>query len=96
MELATMTAIVELIVSYTAICASAIIAVAGILVTVVKCLTNVKSAVNKLKEDTDLRDVKNNTAEIAAENKELIRCNKLLLDELTRIQNYADEKEKEK
>ncbi len=87
--------IINLIVNYATAWGPAVIAVAGIVITTVKCVATVKSEVDKLKEDTDLRDVKQTTAEIAAENQELIRCNKLLLDEITRVNGYADAKSKE-
>lgn len=87
--------IVDIIISYTAIWGPAILAIAGIIITVLKCMTEIRRHVEDLKNDTDLKDVKDNTAEIMVENKELIRCNKLLLDQLTKIQGYADAKDKE-
>ena len=91
----TMQEIVDLIVSYASIWVPAIVAVFGVIITVVKCMTEVKNYVDQLKDDKDLRDVKNNTAEIVKENRELMRQNKMLLDNITRIKDYTDNKRDE-
>lgn len=87
--------IVDLIVSYATIWTPAIVAVGGILITVVKAIGTVKSHINSMKEDTDFKDLKNEVGVVISENKELVRCNKLLLDELTKIQGFAEAKAKE-
>lgn len=87
--------IIDVIVAHVSIWGPAITAVAGILITVVKAIGAVRKQITEIKEDTDFKDVKREVATVISENKELLRCNKLLLDELTKIQGYADAKAKE-
>lgn len=86
---------VDIIVTYATIWGPAIAAIGGILITVVKAIGTVKSHIDSMKEDTDFKDLKNEVGVVISENKELVRCNKLLLDQLTKIQGYAEAKAKE-
>ena len=87
--------IVDIIVSYATIWAPAVVAVGGILITVVKAIGTVKAHIDNMKEDTDFKDLKNEVGVVISENKELVRCNKLLLDELTKVHGFAEAKAKE-
>lgn len=87
--------IVDLIVSYASIWAPAITAVIGICVLVAKGIADIRRNLKDIKEDTDFKDLKTNTAEIVKENRELVKVNKRLLDELTRVKGYAEAKDKE-
>lgn len=87
--------IIDVIVAHVSIWGPAITAVAGILITVAKAIGAVRKQMTEIKEDTDFKDIKREVATVISENKELLRCNKLLLDELTKIQGYADAKAKE-
>lgn len=87
--------IIDVVVAYVSIWGPAITAIAGVLITVAKAIGAVRKQITEIKEDTDFKDVKREVATVISENKELLRCNKLLLDELTKIQGYADAKAKE-
>lgn len=76
----------ELICTYAGIWAPAITAVLGIIIAVAK----ITSTLNELKADNTLKEVKAQLAAQNKENSELVRTNKLLLDELKHIKNYAD------
>lgn len=87
--------IIDVVVAYVSIWGPAITAIAGVLITVAKAIGAVRKQITEIKEDTDFKDIKREVATVISENKELLRCNKLLLDELTKIQGYADAKAKE-
>lgn len=78
----------ELIMSIIVAAAPAFTAIIGIIITISKAL-------NALKADTTLIDISNKLTILSAENRELSRTNKLLLDRITKIENYADIKKGE-
>lgn len=80
-----------LIMSYVSIWAPSLVAILGIAFTVIKGIAEMKKFVDK----KTLAEVYAKMEEIAAQNAETNRCNRLLLDQLTKIQNYADQKKKE-
>lgn len=86
-----MTEIVDIIVNYVSIWAPALVAILGILATVAKGLGELRKAVVALKEDKTISDLNKKIDAVVSENKELVRCNKLLLDRLTAIKNYSEE-----
>lgn len=91
----TITEILELIVEYVAIWAPSLVAILGTITTVLLALNKCKDAILEWKNDQTLKDVKDKLTIISQENEELVRCNKLLLEELTKIQGYADAKKRE-
>lgn len=70
-------------------------AILGIVATIMSALGKTKAAIAELKDSTELKDATAEMKRVAAENQELIRCNKLLLDQITRIKGYADTKKEE-
>lgn len=84
--------ILKIIVEYVAIWAPSLVAALSVVTTVLVALGKTKEAFEKLNKDETLKDVKANLNKVAADNEELIRCNKLLLDEITKIKDYADTK----
>lgn len=82
---------IETILTYASMWAPAIVALLGILVTVIKAIGLVRKAIDELKENTNIHDMKVELSRLTTQNKELVRCNKLLLDRITKITNYADE-----
>lgn len=68
--------------------APAFTAIIGIIITINKAL-------NALKADTTLIEISNKLTILSAENRELSRTNKLLLDRITKIENYANIKKGE-
>jgi hypothetical protein len=72
----------------------ALVSILGIVGTVVGAIAKTKSAIAEIKDSTELRDATAEMKRLATENQELIRTQKLLLDNITRIQNYADEETK--
>ena len=73
----------------------ALVSILGIVGTVVSAFGKTKKAIAELKDSTELKDATAEMKRLASENQELIRCNKLLLDQITRIKGYADTKKEE-
>jgi hypothetical protein len=72
-----------------------LVSILGIVATICGALGKTKKAIADLKDSTELKEATAEMKRIAAENQELIRCNKLLLDQITRIKGYADTKKEE-
>lgn len=85
----------ELILSYISIWAPALFAMFGIAYTVVKVLGKAHKMFQEFKDDKVLAELYTKLNTLTTQNAELTRCNKLLLDQLTKIQGYADHKNKE-
>ena len=81
-----MTEIYELIMAYVSIWAPSLMAIAGMAFTWLKG----KAALKELKGDAELKQLRLEIATANRHNAELVRCNKLLLDKITKIEGYAD------
>lgn len=90
-----MTEILKIIVEYVAIWAPSLVAILGIVSTVLVALSKTKEAFIKLNKDETLKELKTEMKRLVSENEELVRCNKLLLDNYTKIKDYVDTKKKE-
>lgn len=90
-----MTEILQIIVEYVAIWAPSLVAVLGVVSTVLVALSKTKEAFSKLNKDETLKELKTEMKKLVSENEELVRCNKLLLDNYTKIKDYVDTKKKE-
>lgn len=91
-----MEALMKIILEYVSIWTPSLVAVISIIFTVVITISKVVGLLETLKKDTDYNEVKTRLSEVSEENRELVRCNKLLLDHLTKIHDYAEHKKKEK
>lgn len=90
-----MTAIVAIIVEYVSIWAPALVAILGILFTVIKAMNTVRIAIREFKADKTVSELSAKVDAVMSENQELNRCNKLLLDEITKIHDYVEVKKHE-
>lgn len=81
----------ELILTYVTMWAPALVAILGVVASVVFAIAKVKSAINDLRKTDDIANLTTEINRLAAENKELRRTENLLLDELTKIENYAEQ-----
>lgn len=86
---------IETIIEYATMWTPALVAILGIIATVIMAIGKVKGAVDTFKSDKTLADLHDDLTRLSDENKELARCNKLLLDRITKIENYADIKKGE-
>lgn len=90
-----MSEIFEIVIQYVSTwlpaLASILVMFAGIIPTILK----VKDALDTVKKTKEFEDVKNQLVIISNENRELIRCNKLLTDKIAKIEGYSDAVKKE-
>lgn len=84
--------IVDTIVAYCAIITPALAAILGVVALIVKAISNIRSAIANFKEEVaaikESEGFKENTKQLAqllADNAELKRLNRLLLDQITKI-----------
>ena len=81
----------ELILTYVSMWAPALAAILGVVASVVFAIAKVKSAINNFRKTDDIANLTTEINRLAAENKELRRTENLILDELTKIENYAEQ-----
>ena len=90
-----MSEIFEIVIQYVSTwlpaLASILVMLAGIIPTILK----VKDALDTVKKTKEFEDVKNQLVIISNENRELVRCNKLLIDKIAKIEGYSDAVKKE-
>ena len=89
--------LIELVLSYVAIWAPSLIAIMSIAATIIgaygkvrKAVAETKLATEELKKNETIKELKTEFNKQAATNEELIRTNKLLLEQITKIKDYAD------
>lgn len=82
----------QIITEYLAIWAPSLVSIVGIIVAIIPTVQKIADHLKALKEDKTLVELSNKLEKLASDNKELVRCNKLLIDQLTRIKDYADQK----
>lgn len=92
---AGITAVLALLVEYAAIWGPSIVAVLGIVISVVTSLAKVRTAVEEFKQDKTIDNLRAEMTTIEAELRETNRQNALLLDELSKIKGYSAAKKKE-
>ena len=80
--------IIEILVNYVSIWAPSVVSIMGIIITTLKA----NAAFRQFKSDQTIKNLSIKMDNLARENAELIRCNKLLLDKITHINGYADAK----
>ena len=88
-----MNEIIGIILEYAAIWAPSVVAILGIVYSVLVAMNKTKAQWEKLKGDTDFKDLKEQLIQQSKENEELIKCNKALVDNITKIKDYVDHKE---
>lgn len=93
--MASITAIIALLVEYAAIWGPSIVAVLGIIISVVTSLTKVKTAIEEFKQDKTIDNLRAEMTTIKSELRTTNRQNALLLDELLKIKGYSAAKKKE-
>ena len=91
-----MNEIFQIIISQAAIWVPSLVAVLGIITTVLKSLNATKAELKRLREDETIKKLAKDFQDMAAANDELVYSNKLLLDEITHIKGYADALKEEK
>lgn len=80
----------EIILTYVSMWAPALVAILGIVASVIFAVGKVKTAITDLRKTDDIANLTKELQNLAAENKELRHRENLLLDEITKIKNYAE------
>lgn len=84
--------LIKIIVEYVSIWAPALVSISGTVAVIISCYNKFRTALDGLKADKTLKEVNDKLDKVAHENEELVKCNKLLLDQITKIKDYADHK----
>lgn len=69
-----------------------IVAVFGMIATMLKVIKNIKDMKNDIESNTDFNDIKNELKKLTVENRELKRQQRLVLEQLTKVSEYDDKK----
>ena len=85
---------INILVEALAIWAPSLTAIVGVVYTVIAALSKTKAAWNELKESTDFKTLRSELETALKQNEELIHQNNLLLDQITKIKDYAEHKKK--
>ena len=80
----------DAIYQHLVIWAPSVTAIFGIVATVLLALRKVGDAVRGVKEDKDLKELRADNLALRNELRESTRVNKMLLDKITKIENYAE------
>lgn len=91
-----MNELIDAITPYLAMWMPAITAVFGVVFTVIKAVRGSVNAVNELRNSAEFAELTKKVVENIKENQALREQNALLLDQITKIQNYVEEIKKEK
>jgi gas vesicle protein len=90
-----MTEIIEIIVQYVSIWAPSLVAILGVVATVIGAINKSKAALEEFKKSDTLKDLASELKTSISENQELRYQNSLLLDEITKIKDYVKHKKEE-
>lgn len=80
----------EIILTYVSIWVPALLAVLATVSSVIVAMAKTKSAIDEFRNSTEVKSLASEVKHLASENAELTRTNKLLLDEITKIKDYAE------
>lgn len=90
-----MNEIFDLIIQYISTWLPALASLLVMFVGIIPVILKVKGALDEIKRTKEFEDVTTQLKILSNENKELVRCNKLLLDRITKIEDYANAIKKE-
>lgn len=85
---------IELLITYISIWCPALVAILGVVAIVIAAVAKVKVAINEFRKTEDIANLTKELKVLQAENHELNEKYSLLLDEITKIHNYYNEKKK--
>lgn len=91
-----METIIQLILDYCVIWAPSLVAILGVVVSVIKALHASKEAINEVRSTSDFQELKNEVSKVLKENRELKEINKIAVEKVSSIKGYVDQKLQEK
>ena len=83
------------LVEHVAIWAPSLMSILSCITMLIPIVIKCREWLKGLKEDKTLVEISERLEKVSRENADLVRCNKLLLDKITKIQDYADNKKEE-
>ena len=90
-----MSGIFDLVIQYISTWLPALASVLVMFVGIIPTILKVKDALDTVKKTKEFEDVKNQLVIISNEKRERVRCNKLLIDKIAKIEGYSDAVKKE-
>ena len=90
-----MTELYTVLIEHVAIWAPSLVSILSSIALMIPVFIKCREWLKGLKEDKTLVEISERLEKVSRENADLVRCNKLLLDQITKIQNYADNKKEE-
>ena len=90
-----MTEFYTVLIEHVAVWAPSLVSILSSIALMIPVFIKCRDWLKGLKEDKTLVEVSERLEKVSRENAELVRCNKLLLDKITKIQDYADNKKEE-
>lgn len=90
-----MTEFYTVLIEHVAIWAPSLVSILSSIALMIPVFIKCRDWLKGLKEDKTLVEISERLEKVSRENAELVRCNKLLLDKITKIQGYADYKKEE-
>ena len=90
-----MTEFYTVLIEHVAVWAPSLVSILSSIALMIPVFIKCRDWLKGLKEDKTLVEISERLEKVSRENTELVRCNKLLLDQITKIQNYADNKKEE-
>lgn len=88
-----MTELLEMLINYLAIWAPSLVGVFGLIVTFIKASKETRTAIGELKNSKQIKELTCQVKALISENKQLREAQAVLVDQMTKIQNYLDNKE---
>lgn len=85
---------IELLITHISIWCPALVAVLGVVAVVIAAVAKVKKAINEFRKTDDIANLTTELKMLRANNQELNEKYSLLLDEITKIHNYYNDKKK--
>lgn len=84
--------LVNIIINYASIWMPSVTAILGIVTTTLLAISKVKTAIDELKKTDVLKTLSDDLKKALSDNKELKEQNDILIDELKKIKNYRESK----
>lgn len=85
---------IELLITHISIWCPALAAILGVVAVVIVAVAKVKKAINEFRKTDDIQALTTELKMLRANNQELSEKYSLLLDEVTKIHNYYNDKKK--
>lgn len=83
----------EIIINLAAVWAPSLVAIISVVGTVIGAIHKTQNTISEIKQDTSFKDLNTKLNKLTTKYDELVKCNKILIDEITKVRGYVDSKE---